>query len=142
MEDISPFCGDNDNPFWDFWWCLSGVSKPRWIPLLACLLALSLVCKRIPRFTSGATPADIVVKRNLKSVQIDSVRPVYTKHQGQRCDNTSDNALIGNNRVAPEWVTIRFWRDSTVFNDSSISSVIEVLMLTLSGVWWKIKEME
>ena len=76
--------------------------------LLACLLALSPVCKRILRFTSGATPADLVVKRNLKFVQIDSVRPVYTKHQGQRCDDTSDNALIGNNRVALEWVTTRF----------------------------------
>ena len=72
-----------------------------------CLLASSPVCNRNLRFTSGATPTDLVVKSNLKFVQIYSVRPVYTKRQGQRFDETGDNALIGNNRVAPEWVTTR-----------------------------------
>ena len=33
------FCGVTDNPVLDFWWRLPWISKPRWIPLLACFIA-------------------------------------------------------------------------------------------------------
>ena len=46
-----------DTPVLDFWWCLSWVSKSGWIP---CLHALSPACNGFLRFTSGATPADLL----------------------------------------------------------------------------------
>ena len=38
LEDISPFRGATDTPILDFWWRLPRVSKPGWIPSLACFL--------------------------------------------------------------------------------------------------------
>ena len=57
LEDISPFLGASDTPVLDFWWRLSWVSKPGWIPF-ACFLAYVIL-----RFTSGATPADCIEVR-------------------------------------------------------------------------------
>ena len=39
LEDISPFCGATDTPVLDFWWHPAWVSKPGWVPLLACFVA-------------------------------------------------------------------------------------------------------
>ena len=50
----------------------------------------------------------------------------------QLCDGISDTVLIENNGVTPEWGCNPFWMDCIVFNQSSIASVIAVLMLTLS----------
>ena len=47
--------------------------------------------------------------------------PVYTESQRQCRDDASDAALIETNGVAP------FWRDSIVFSESSITSVIAEL---------------
>ena len=58
LEDVSPFCGATDTSVLDFWWCLPWVSKPGWIP---CLHALSPAWNEFLRFTSGATPADLLV---------------------------------------------------------------------------------
>ena len=33
------FCGATDTPVLDFWWHMPWVSKPGWIPLLACFIA-------------------------------------------------------------------------------------------------------
>ena len=55
---MSPFCGASDTPVLDFWPCLPWVSKPGWVP---CLHALSPVCNEFLRFTTGATPADLLV---------------------------------------------------------------------------------
>ena len=52
FQDISTFCGTSDTPVLDFWWCLSWVSKPRWIPFV-CFLACAIL-----RFTFPLTPAD------------------------------------------------------------------------------------
>ena len=38
LEDISPLCGATDSPVLDSWWCEPLVSKPGWIPLLACFV--------------------------------------------------------------------------------------------------------
>ena len=51
------FCGATDTAVLDFWWYLSCVSKTGWIPRLR---ALSPVCNEFLRFTSGATPADLL----------------------------------------------------------------------------------
>ena len=45
----------------------------------------------------------------------------------QLCDNTSNIALIENNRVVSDWVCNPFSSDSIVFNENSIASVITVL---------------
>ena len=58
-EDISPFCGAADIPVLDLQWHLPWVSNP-WLILLHAS-ALSPVCNRFLRFTSGATPADFLV---------------------------------------------------------------------------------
>ena len=55
---MNPFCGASDTPVLDFWWHLPWVSKPGWIPHLHALLP---VCNEFLRFTSGATPADLLV---------------------------------------------------------------------------------
>ena len=55
LEDISPFCKATDTPVFDFWSCLPWVSKSGWIPF-ACFFA-----RVILRFTSGVTPADLLV---------------------------------------------------------------------------------
>ena len=57
--------------------------------------------------------------------------PIYTKRQGQRCDDAFDSVLIENNRVAPDWSCNPFSSDSNVFNENRISSIIAALTLTL-----------
>ena len=48
------FCGATDIPVLDFWWCLSWVLKPGWIPHLPASLP---ACNGFLRFTSGVIPA-------------------------------------------------------------------------------------
>ena len=57
LEDISHFRGATHTSVLDFRWCLPWVSKPEWIP---CLRALSPACNWFLRFTSSATPADLL----------------------------------------------------------------------------------
>ena len=54
---MSPFCDATDTPHLDFCWCRPWVSKSGWIP---CLHASSPVFNGFIRFTSGATPADLL----------------------------------------------------------------------------------
>ena len=54
---LNNFCGATDTPVLDFWWRLSWVSKPGWIP---CLHALLPACNEFLRLISGATPADCI----------------------------------------------------------------------------------
>ena len=58
LKDTSPFCGAIDTPALDFWWRVPWVSKPGWIP--TCVLPHMGVIGFL-RFTSGATPADLLV---------------------------------------------------------------------------------
>ena len=75
------FCGATDTPVFDFWWHLPWVSKPGWIP---CLCAPSPVWDKFIKFTSGATPADLlaasmaVQRRNFKFRQ-EKCEPVLGK---------------------------------------------------------------
>ena len=46
-------------PVLDFWWCLLSVSKPEWVALFALGGGVHDVCSL--RFTSGVTPADLLV---------------------------------------------------------------------------------
>ena len=57
FEDISPFCGAIDTPVFDFWSRLPWVSKQG---RSMCLHVSSTTCNRILRFTSGATPAELL----------------------------------------------------------------------------------
>ena len=57
LEDMIPFCGATDSPVLDFWWLLPWVSNLGWIPHLCASLP---VHNRFLRFTSGATPADLL----------------------------------------------------------------------------------
>ena len=43
----------------DFWWCLLWVSKPEWVTLFALGGGIYVTCPL--RFTSGVTPADLLV---------------------------------------------------------------------------------
>ena len=54
LEDTSPFCGANDTPVLDFWWCLP------WVESQGGYLCCTFLACVILRFTSGATPADCV----------------------------------------------------------------------------------
>ena len=55
---MSPFCGATDTHVLDFWWCMPWISKPHgWSPRLCALLPVHI---GILRFTSGATPADLL----------------------------------------------------------------------------------
>ena len=56
-EDIVPFCVATDTPVMEFCWCLPLVSKPVWISHLH---ASWHACRRFLRFTSGATPVDLL----------------------------------------------------------------------------------
>ena len=56
---MSPFCGATDTPLLDFWWCLLWVSKPEWAALFMLGGHVHVTC--LLRFTSGATPADLMV---------------------------------------------------------------------------------
>ena len=47
-----------DTPTLNFWWCLSKVSKPGWIPFLCAFLP---TYNGFLRFTSDATPADFLM---------------------------------------------------------------------------------
>ena len=49
----------------------------------------------------------------------------------QCCDKFSDTTAIKNNGVTSKWVITLFWSNSIVFNESSITSTIAALMLTL-----------
>ena len=57
LEDTSSFCRATDTPVLDFWWCLLCVSKLGGIPSL---YASSPVSNGFLRFTTGATPADLL----------------------------------------------------------------------------------
>ena len=52
------FCGATDIPVLNFWWCLPWVSKSGWIPHLYAFLP---ACNGFLRFTSGATPANLLM---------------------------------------------------------------------------------
>ena len=60
-----------------------------------------------------------------------SLRPIYTKHQQQLWDDTTDTVLIEYNGVTRKWVAIPIWSNSIVFNENSIASIIAALSLTL-----------
>ena len=47
------------------------------------------------------------------------------------CDDASDTVLIENNRVLSEQGCNPFSRDSIVFNENSIASIVTALTLTL-----------
>ena len=63
------------------------------------------------------------------------LEPVYTKRQSQRCDNSVMTLVIlfslKNNGVTRKWVATPFLSDSIAFNESSITSVIAAMSLTL-----------
>ena len=54
---------------------------------------------------------------------------IYAVRQRQCCENASDPALIENNEVAGYRGCNPFWRDSIVFNQSVIVSVVASLTL-------------
>ena len=58
LQDWSPFRGATDIPVLDFWWRLTWVSKPGWIPRLC---ALSPAGNGFLRFTSETTPVDLLI---------------------------------------------------------------------------------
>ena len=61
---------------------------------------------------------------------------VWISHKGRFTPSASINAydsvLIENSGVPWKWVANPFWRDSIVFNENRITSVIAALTLTLS----------
>ena len=59
LEDMSPFCETLIPPVLNFWWRLLWVSKPEGVALFS----LRCVPYTFPRFTSGVTPADLLVAR-------------------------------------------------------------------------------
>ena len=59
LGDIGPFCWASDTLVLDFWWHLLAVSKPEWTASFALGRGLHVTC--FLRFTSGATPANILV---------------------------------------------------------------------------------
>ena len=59
LKDMSPFCGAIDSPVLDFWWRLPWDFNAR-CGSFTCILPRMLVCHGILRFTSGATPADLL----------------------------------------------------------------------------------
>ena len=58
LEGISPFCGATDTPVLDFWWHVLWVWKPEWAALPTLGRGICVACSL--RFTSGATPAEIL----------------------------------------------------------------------------------
>ena len=58
LEDTSPFCGATDATLFDFWWRLSWVSKPDWIPHFHASLP---VCNGLVWFTSSVIPANFLI---------------------------------------------------------------------------------
>ena len=56
---MSPFFGATDTPILDFWWRLLWVSKPEWAALFKLGRGIHVTCSL--RFTSGVTPADLLV---------------------------------------------------------------------------------
>ena len=68
LEDISPFCGATDTPVLDFWWCLLWVPKPLWAALFALGKGVCVTCSL--RFTSGATPADMLAAELFSSTYL------------------------------------------------------------------------
>ena len=62
LEDINRFCGVIGTPILYFWWRLPWDSKSGWIPYLHASLP---ACKGFFRFTSGATPADLLTSQNI-----------------------------------------------------------------------------
>ena len=80
LEDISPFCGATDTPVLDFWWCLLWVSKPEWAVLF--MLSRGIHVTHSLRFTSGATPADLLAT----SIAAKPISSTYL---------TCDHALVG-----------------------------------------------
>ena len=58
LQHIGSFCGSTENALSDFWWCLPWVSKPGWIPSLACFMTR---VDKLFRFISGATPTNLLI---------------------------------------------------------------------------------
>ena len=71
LEDKSPFCGDMDTHFLDFWGCLLWVSKPEWAALFALGEGVCVTCSL--RFTSTVTPADLLAA----SMAVEPISPTY-----------------------------------------------------------------
>ena len=65
-------------------------------------------------------------------MNVHCLRHVYLEGQHQRYDDASDTAVVENDGMTPNGGCNPFWSDSIVFNQSSISSIIAALMLTLS----------
>ena len=59
FEDLSPFRGPTDIPVLDFWWHLLWISKSEGAALF--MLDRGIHVTRSLRFTSGATPANLLV---------------------------------------------------------------------------------
>ena len=64
----------------------------------------------------------------LPEYNIESLGPIYTKRQCQRCNDAYDSILIEISGVVWRWVAIPFWSDSIVFIDNRIASVIAELL--------------
>ena len=58
---MSPFCGATDTPVLDFWWRLLWVSKSEWVLPYLSLVEAYVLHYMYLRFTSGVTPADLLV---------------------------------------------------------------------------------
>ena len=65
----------------------------------------------------------IVIRARLHQVSESMLRQIV--------HDASDTVLIENNGVAWKWVAPLFWSNSIVFNETSITSIITTLMLTL-----------
>ena len=78
------FCGDTITPVLDFWWRRPGVSKPGWIPHLHAFLP---ACNGFFRFTSGATPADILTA----SMSVGHIRHMHVAEV--RCQDLIERLL-------------------------------------------------
>ena len=49
----------------------------------------------------------------------------------QLCNDASYTVLIEKNGVVWKWVAIRFWSDSIVFNENSVTSVIAIVIVMI-----------
>ena len=93
-EDTSPFRGVTDTPVLDFWWCLLLVSKPGWIPYLH---AFSPACNKFPRFTSSATPANLLLAS--MAAEDARIRPRDLMHSKQTRYPLSHRSRLTNIKI-------------------------------------------
>ena len=111
LEDISPFCGANDIPVLE---CLIWVSKPEWAALLALGGIVHVTCSL--RFTSGVTPADLLVA----SMAVEGLSSMYLQagigraqtHDlsccGSQCDTRQILYLLSHARMTLKWYFLSF----------------------------------